>query len=408
MAFESLFQQIETESHDLIAWLRDQRGLIGLSLRRSARLPLAISLLQSMQTTIFWIVDRNDRALAMLEEAKLWAPNLSHYLFAEPSVLFYEKTPWSDTARKERLSVLTHFAKAQMPIGKTNDRPALVIASVRSVMTRTMPRREFLKAIQTYKPSSFYSLEQMTRQWSEMGYERVNTVVDMGQFARRGGILDIWPIASSFPVRLDFFGDQIETITPFDPTHQRTDPRKGVLSALIVPPAREYLLNDQTLAQVENPQEICEFHLPYLHPYPASVLDYLPEQSLLIVDDSELVRQTAVEIEEQALELRRSAIQEGSLSEDSPSPHLSWSEIEDQILSRRGIQFGWDEEKPFLTDLSLQQAFQPQPRFAGRLKSFIQHLRELDLQRSNVWVVSRQASRLEELWREETIGKGNG
>lgn len=406
MTFEPLFYQITDIIRELTASIQERRGLLRLPLQRAARIPLGIALARALQTSVFWIVDRNDRALAMLEEMKVWDSDLVHFLFAEPSVLFYEKEAWSETSRKERLTVLTHFAVAQLPGVKTIEKPALVIASARSVMTRTLPRREFVKAICTYKPGMTQPMQSIIQQWSEMGYERVNTVVDVGQFARRGGILDIWPLAAQFPVRMDFFGNQIETISPFDPISQLTDRRKDELSSIVVPPAREFLLSSEFLAQLETPAEACEFYLPSLHPYPASVLDYLPERSLVILDHADLVRQTAAEIEEQALELRQTALSEGIIAEDSPAPHLSWSEIEDALSMRRGIQFGWEEDETAEEKvLKIQQVFQPQPRFGGRLKSFVQHLEGLDQKRSTIWVVSRQASRLQELWGELKHGK---
>ncbi|GAB4469689.1 MAG: transcription-repair coupling factor [Anaerolineales bacterium] len=406
MSFEVLFQHIEDVSRELISALQSRSELLPLSLRRAARLPLVIALAKSLQIPVFWIVDRNDRAMAMMEEVNLWASGLAHYHFAEPSVLFYEKTPWSSASRKDRLIVLTHFAVAHIPGLRTASQPALIIASARSVMTRTMPRREFIKAIQIYKAGMMLSMESIMQHWIEMGYERVNAVVDMGQFSRRGGLLDIWPLASPTPVRLDFFGDQIETIIPFDPKTQLTERRRAEITVLVVPPAREYLLTPHFLNQIESPQEVSEFHLPYLHPYPASILDYLPPNSLVVLDDAENVRQTATEIEEQALELRRSAIQEGFITEDSPTPHLSWSEIEDQLTTRRGIRFGWDEDENLSSMAqAIQQAFQTQPRFAGRIKPFLEYLRKLDREQASIWVVSRQASRLEELWREESQGE---
>lgn len=402
MSFEVLFQRIAESSQSLLSALRGHRGLLRLSLRRSARVPLAIALTKALQVPIFWIVDRNDRALALLEEASLWDSNLTRYLFAEPSVLFYEKAPWSESTRRERLAVLTHFAKTQLPSFRIEDQPVLVIASARSVMTRTMPRREFLKALRVYKRGAVQPMEHLIQHWIELGYERVSTVVETGQFARRGGILDIWPQASPFPVRIDFFGDQIETLTPFDPSSQLTDRSRGELAALLVPPAREYLLKSEEVYPLEAQLELCEFHLPYLHPYPACVLDYLPEHALVLVDDAEIVRQTATEIEEQALELRQSALREGSITEDCPPPYVSWSEVEDRLSLRRGVQFGWEAEDcaPEALAHELNQAFQGQPRFGGRLKPFLQHLDELARETSAIWVVSRQAARLEELWRE--------
>ena len=71
-----------------------------------------------------------------------------------------------------------------------------------------------------------------------MGYQRVNTVLEPGQFSKRGGILDVWPPAEKLPIRLDFFGDEIETIRQFDPASQRTVEK---LNSVLITPAREFI-----------------------------------------------------------------------------------------------------------------------------------------------------------------------
>ena len=73
------------------------------------------------------------------------------------------------------------------------------------------------------------------------GYQRVNTVLEPGQFSKRGGILDVWPPGGKIPIRLDFFGDEIETIRQFDPASQRTVEK---LNSILITPAREFIAND--------------------------------------------------------------------------------------------------------------------------------------------------------------------
>ena len=69
-----------------------------------------------------------------------------------------------------------------------------------------------------------------------------------GQFARRGGILDIWPPAENEPVRLEFFGDEIETLRRFDPATQRTVRQNG-LEKVMLTPAREYRAESRGCAE---------------------------------------------------------------------------------------------------------------------------------------------------------------
>ena len=81
-----------------------------------------------------------------------------------------------------------------------------------------MPRRDYLKACKKISVNQDVKSDALLRSWTEMGYQRVNTVLEPGQFSKRGGILDVWPPAEKLPIRLDFFGDEIETIRQFDPS----------------------------------------------------------------------------------------------------------------------------------------------------------------------------------------------
>ena len=89
-------------------------------------------------------------------------------------------------------------------------------------MTRTLPRREFLKAARVLRQGQSISMGELVEWLVALNYEPVNTVISPGQFGRRGGILDVWPTADPSPVRLDFFGDQIDTLRRFDPFTQVT------------------------------------------------------------------------------------------------------------------------------------------------------------------------------------------
>jgi transcription-repair coupling factor (superfamily II helicase) len=168
---------------------------------------------------------------------------------------------------------------------------------------------------------------------------------------------------------------------------------------LLIPPALEFLLDDQVALPLEDGEQPSEFHLPLLHPAPASLLDYLPPQSLILIDDLQALEDSLQELEEQAVSLRQDSIQNGNLPPDFPIPYLSWSELVDSLSGHAHLALG-----PFTAlpegAFPLREAFSPGPRFGGRLKTFFDYLRPLVAGGDQVTIVSRQSSRLEELWAE--------
>jgi transcription-repair coupling factor (superfamily II helicase) len=367
----------------------------GLGLPRAARLPLLAALHGDLQRPILLITNRADAALSHYEELRLWLEAPRHF-FAEPNPLFYEQASWGITTRRERLQTLTALAAYHLPFGEKPVSPPVIVSSVRALMTRTLPRRDFLKACKKLVVGQTVQLAALLHEWAKIGYQPVNTVLEAGQMAHRGGLLDIWPPSQPAPVRLDFFGDEIESIRRFDPATQRT---VETLDSILVSPAREFLVDDDHLPD----EQLSEFHLPLLHPFPASLLDYLPAKSLILVDDLSLVASMAEEIEEQAVKFRQESIAEGTLPADFPVPYLSWSELNDVLESRLTVELGYsshpvsDAAEPS-TDLSA--CFGQDERFAGRLKPFAEYLAARLQNGERAIVVSRQANRLREVWQE--------
>lgn len=377
----------------LLSQLKAGKQIAGLGLPRAARLPVLAALLEDIGQPILFITDRADHALSMFDELGFWVKS-PRYHFAEPNPLFYEQAAWGVTTRRDRLQALTALSSFHLPFTQKPDSPPIVITSVRSLMTRTMPRRDFLKACKKLSVNQSIQPDSLLRSWAEIGYQRVNTVLEPGQFSSRGGILDIWATAETMPVRLDFFGDEIETIRRFDPASQRTIEK---LESLLVTPAREYL------AVGEHETELSEFHIPLLHSQPATLLDYLPQKAVVLIDDVSIIESMAEEIEAQAIKFRQDSIAEETLSADFPLPYVPWSELYDGVQNS-SLEFGYStqEERLETRDLenSLASCFGHDERFGGRLKKFVEYVAGLISKKESVIVVSRQAKRLEELWGE--------
>ncbi len=411
MALNDLSTAIAQYFQPVFVDLQAGQELSALGLRRAARLPFLAALHSELKRPILFVTDRTDRALAMQEELSLWAPQSTRLFFPEPTPLFYENAAWGENTRRERLTALTALASYHIPGAPSNPTPPIIVVPGRGLMTRTLPRRDFLKATRTLRRGQKISPDEIARYLIGLGYEPVNTVIGPGAFARRGGILDIWPAADAYPTRLDFFGDEIDSLRRFDPatqiTFKHSQPAQAEISAperILLTPAREYLIPADKLAP-ENGHELyeySEFDLPVLHASPASLLEYLPRNALVVIDNLLALEDLILEIEEQAVSLRRDSIQEGTLPADFPVPYLSWSELQDSLTRHQVLELGMGAITDALDEEthSPGELFLPGPRFGGRLKSLMDHMVERYLEGEIQVVVSRQSARLSELWEE--------
>src|SRR5687767_8210389 len=382
-----------TQYQQLLEQLQPGVSLPGLGLPRAARLPVLAALHQDFSGPILLVTDRADHALSLFDELGFWV-NSPRYHFAEPNPLFYEQAAWGVTTRRDRLQTLTALSAYHLPFVQKPDVPPIFVTSARSLMTRTLPRRDFLKACKKLTLGQIVQPDSLFRQWTEIGYQRVNTVLEPGQFSRRGGILDVWTPAEKLPVRLDFFGDEIETIRKFDPASQRTVEN---LDSILITPAREFIAMGEQLS------ELSEFQIPLLHQQPASMLDYLPQKALVLIDDLSVVESMVAEVEEQAVKFRQESIAEGILTADFPLPYIPWSELHDNLQGFASLELGHSTELETggqrLED-RLASCFSHDERFGGRLKPFVEYLSSIVERGEQVIVVSRQSTRLHELWLE--------
>ena len=375
----------------LTSALKSDQFQSSLGIPRSARLPITASIQQTLNWPIVYVVERMDQAISLADELGFWVKSDLIHLFPEPTPMFYEKAAWGSLARKDRIQTLTRLSQYHLPgVERPVDAP-IFITTVRGLMTKTIPRRDFLKSIRTLNVQSEIQPEVLIREWIGWGYELREIVVEPGQFSRRGGLLDIWTVAESNPVRIDFFGDEIESIRQFDPATQRTISK---LSKITITPASEVLLSKAELAGIST-TELNEFSLPLVYRMPASIVDYLPKKSVIILDDQLLLQSIANELEEQAVRFRNESIRDGILDQDYPIPYQTWSEIEDLLSVYKCLDFGYSSSD---SASDLAQIFSPGPRFGGRLKLFIEHLSEKCANGDSCWVVSRQIKRIKELW----------
>ena len=119
-----------------------------------------------------------------------------------------------------------------------------MLTTVNALVQRVPPRNLFEGRVLTLGPDGRIPLDRLQSFFRNNGYLRTDTVREPGEFAVRGGIVDLYPAGAAQPVRLDFFGDTLETLRSFDPLSQRST---GTLPSLMLRPVSEVLLDDAAI-----------------------------------------------------------------------------------------------------------------------------------------------------------------
>jgi transcription-repair coupling factor (superfamily II helicase) len=206
------------------------------------------------------------------------------------------KLPHADTI-SDRLQTLV--ALSPRP-GNQEPGPHIIVTSVTALLQKTFPPGELQKRTRTLARGDKINPLDLIEWLEEQGCEPEAQVTQKGEIALRGGILDVWPLTSPWPVRLEFFGDELESLRHFDPLTQIS--REEIVS-IILPPGGELGVLKQSEGRVpqapdlENgtrvtrPSEIKAF---------ATLMDYLPPETIFLLCEPE---QLATRAEEYARQI---------------------------------------------------------------------------------------------------------
>jgi transcription-repair coupling factor (superfamily II helicase) len=398
-----------------------------LALPASARPPTLARLFMATQRTMLLVCGRVESVPTWMQALESWLPpGQSLVRFPEPTPLPYERGPWSSISRNGRLSVLSQLMEGQHPLRPKAAAPILIVTSARALLHYTLPKRRFVAATRLLKVGQIVELDKLERAWLNAGYEPVSVVESTGQFSRRGGIIDVFPVGAEKPVRLELFGDEIETIREFDPSTQRSIALTGDLPpSIVVPPAREVLPVDavqfgnlhEDLPAMSGEGELpswrddipmivsgipspnLEFYLPVVYSHPSTLMDYLPNGTPIVIDDCGELEISVSDVHQHASQISAEHL---DLPPDYPCPLIDWDELNRLFGRRNVIELGDDADKEWQVDGALANSFKPGPKLGGQVRPFLLELRKAATHHERTVVVSRQAYRLAELWRKET------
>jgi transcription-repair coupling factor (superfamily II helicase) len=399
-----------------------------LEVYHAARPYAVAALVRALNRPLVVITSRTVRARQWVDELRTWLPDeYPVHNFADPDALPYERIPWAPETRQRRLEALANLTL--WGGGSAHGYAPIVVASARALMQMTLPPREMRLSLRLARSGQAFDLDRMLTAWVGLAYESTAVVELPGQFSRRGGIVDIWPPNLRKPVRIELFGDEIDSLRTFDPSTQRTLtrvdeiqigpasealPRLGErmterLAGLDVsgchPPARTEFEREIEQLRAGSGFRNLEWYIPYLYSQPATLADYLPPQAAwLIVEDAGELTSALADLEGQAEQLARDLRMAGDIPAVLAPPYFTGEALRERLAGHAALYLGHsvlgvtpqaDSENDRRQPLPVH--FAAGPRFGGQVRNIVSEVEESLRRGDRVVMVSRQAPRLAEL-----------
>ena len=299
-----------------------------------------------------------------------------------------------------------------------SQKPGIVVATPQGLQYKLSAPEKYEAARRKFAPENEYDLAELTSWLVQVGFQRENLVAKPGEFALRGDILDIYPLDRENPVRVEFFGDEIDTIKEFDLASQRSQKQidqlvvtaaqdrifstnnfkqaaQKIRKAIADSPAPEKDVKNhfaESLDDLENgslPQNYA-FLADFLIAEPKNLLDYLSDLGVVMLDDWPLIEQSVKSVDEQNAGFIDDELKTGAMipgQELRSDFHKNWSQdkhnhIYFSLFQRSigriklGQLFDWQTREP-------QQFFSQMPLIKSEIESYQKKSQTVILQADN-------------------------
>jgi len=393
-----------------------------------AKAAVVAGLASTISGPLLLISPRPASAAALFDDIQLWLPpDFARPVLRLPprETVAYEHRSHDREAVHSRLRALASLAAGDDP---------LIVSDVQALSQRTVAPDSVLPALRV---GSSLNNDELLLALDAAGYRRESVVDEPGSYARRGGIIDIYPATAESPLRLEFFGDELESLRRFDAVSQRSIEQ---LQAATLEPATEARLDDAArdlIASLQDeilaldavgsddataeafardlglmergalPRNLA-FWTPFLAP--SSIESHLPPDTLVVWDEAEDVAAHADAVDEIATHARAELERRGEIPGNLPLPHLDAATLLDALdvrrprieLHRFAVEGGFaaEDETGKTPHNTRRIGFQPVDSYGGRLRELMDALHTMLNEGKRVVIASQQAPRLAEVFSE--------
>ena len=246
------------------------------------------------------------RAREIYEDAQVCHPEV--FLYPAKDVLFYQADVQGNVLSKQRMEILKQILE---------EGRGTVVTTIDACMDRIASPDEVYRRRLEIRGGSVLDLTEVTSRLNALGYERLPQVEMPGQFAVRGDILDIYPLTEENPVRVELWGDEVDSIRSFDASSQRS---LEMLDQTVIYAADE-------MPPVKNGKYV----------FSVSVLDYFDEKTAVLLDEPQRLAEKARGVSREYQESMAARLEQG-VHTDEPVPEmLAPEEVRERLLRPRTV-----------------------------------------------------------------------
>ncbi len=343
----------ETVIQTLLSRYEASQGLMVTGLKGASFAYLLAQLRQIRKTPALILMQTLEEAEALLSDILFFSPALKNEFFIYPA---WEPHPFDTLSPHpdvvvERIEVLYRLLQSKN---------LCIITTIEALSQRVLPQEVLIEQTLFLKKGREFQREFLFQKLLENGYSKVTSVEDRGTFSIRGGIVDIFPPLTSAPFRLEFVGDEIETLRTFDPASQRS--LDTTIEEMVILPVREIIYTDKTVlrAQAEvkrsadeasikktNRDQILEYlenkiyfsgidyFLPFFYPELETVFDLFSEIFDVFYSDKAALQRNSQEFQKECESDHQKALESGRLSCEVSSLYLSQEELFSHLASQK-------------------------------------------------------------------------
>jgi transcription-repair coupling factor (superfamily II helicase) len=282
-------------------------------------------------------------------------PDLPILFFPPYNILPFKFLSYHNETAGHRIRVLHQLMEAKIP--------PIVVTTVDALLQKIIPRQEIGRYAELLIAEEEIDRDGLITKLISGGYSRTAIVEEFGDFSVRGGILDVFSPLYDDPLRIEFYGDLIESLRFFSASNQRKI--KDIQEAIILP-ARELILNKKFIPNIISRIRALanELDVPVSHArkiidtirqdedvpgleslfslfysQPDTLFDYIPKNSLIITVNSDELEKVALETEERLINNYNSSRDEKRLCVEPQELYLNWSQAAAAILERKPLNF---------------------------------------------------------------------
>jgi transcription-repair coupling factor (superfamily II helicase) len=296
-------------------------------------------------------------------ELELWANDIAFFLdqnaageAAMTTLPSFETAPYSGASPHAETQEKRALALWQMRSGASD----IVIVSARSLIQKLISKGEVATLGCDLKRDEDFPPEMLVERLFSVGYVREDPIIGPGQLSMRGGIVDVWSPDAESPVRIEFFGDTVDSIRSFDPETQLST---GHLTEISIAPMREFAVTPQDLkdwaffaedrfsdpkfarnlrdrtdfASAGETFSGWEFLIPLTKTLTSTVFDHLPEH-ILVIDEPTSVEQTLATFYDHLARYHAAVISNGDVGLEPDELFLSASELRKKLGEFRSVE----------------------------------------------------------------------